>query len=152
MAKVGVLISVILLVSCVPLKEPDNEPQNCLPIKTHLIASSGVTLSCTTPTAKDIDSTKFSLHVKIAMKAYVNYKLSSLAFNCVTFEEDAGVVKGKKTITLREIHNKTCGGDLRTAPRIINLEIDVKTLNVRTDKYTIDIGGEYQNLKQSEKK
>ena len=146
MNKFCIIICAVLFVSCVPLKERNGEPQTCLAMATYLIASTGVTLSCASPTAKDIDSTSFSPHVKIAMKAYINYKLSSLAFNCITFEEDTKIVKGKKSIEIREIHNKSCGGDLRTAPRVLSLAIDVKTLKVQTDSYSID--GVYQNLRK----
>jgi len=63
------------------------------------------------------------------------HKLTSLAIECLAFEEQ-DIVKGKMEIVVREVHNEKCGGDPRTEPRVLSMEVTLATGEIKTDRYS----------------
>ena len=75
----------------------------------------------------------------------LKYKLTSTSIDCLIFDEGE-VSKGKKEISVREMHNEKCGGDPQTAPRLFSFEIDMATGEYKTDRYSNITGGGYESL------
>jgi len=53
--------------------------------------------------------------------------LSPKMLNCASVAEDDDTTKTLVKATVRELHNKRCGGDPQLAPRLFSLEINRKS-------------------------
>jgi len=131
-----VVFSVFLSACTASQLKSKNKTTDCKVVPTRLLVSSGVTFSCSSVKISDINSARLSRYVKMAMKAMITYKISKLPLNCFAFEEDEKIVTGKEFVRVREIHNKQCGGDPRTAPRLLTFEIDIKSLKIKSDQFS----------------
>lgn len=97
------------------------------------------------PGQNKVELTQDSERVAKAKVLTTQYNLISLSIDCLAFEE-GDVVDGKIIIDVREAHNKKCGGDPGTAPRVFSFEIDVATGEYKTDRFSIVSGGGFESM------
>lgn len=92
-------------------------------------------LSCTPVDAdqKTKISTEKNILVTQAKQATIKYKLSSIAVACLNFQVAAEKYEGKPMVDVYEIHDKECGGDPQTAPRLFSIAFDDRTGEIWSD-------------------
>jgi len=73
--------------------------------------------------------------VEKARKLTTQYQLTSLAIDCLSYQEGE-VANGKMQIVVREVHNQKCGGDPENGPRVFSFEVDIATGDFKTDRYS----------------
>ena len=68
-----------------------------------------------------------------AKQATVKYNLSAIRVACLSFEAAQEKFEDKPMVDVHEIHNKECGGDPQTSPRIFSIAFDERTGEVWSD-------------------
>jgi hypothetical protein len=64
--------------------------------------------------------------IDLVIKRFKKYgdRVTPLSLQCLSFQSDESDAKGADIeVTLREIHNKVCGGDPNTAPRVSSFTV-----------------------------
>lgn len=79
------------------------------------------------------------LFVKRAISLTEKHNLSRLPMSCIRFVEPEDVFNDDLIyVNVREIHNKECGGDPETSPRLFSIGFKLNTSEVWTDARSED--------------
>lgn len=86
----------------------------------------------------------------LAARTIESHRLTSLPIRCLAFEMSPNNEEtGNVFIRVREKHDRTCGGDPATSPRLFDLRIDLQSAVISTDAGSVD--GKFHILEGSRK-
>ena len=68
-----------------------------------------------------------------AKQTTLKYNLSKLTITCLNFEVVDEKYEGKPLVDVHEIHDKKCGGDPQTSPRLFSVAFDDRTGEIWSD-------------------
>lgn len=100
-----------------------------------LLSALIVLISCAPVDAEQQKEQSATANNLIARAKHVTekYKLSVIKSTCLSFQVASEKFEDKPLVDVREIHNKECGGDPRTSPRIFSIAFDEKTGEIWSD-------------------
>ena len=78
-------------------------------------------------------STVKSNLVTRAKQTTLKYNLSRITISCLNFEAVDEKYEGKPLVDVHEIHDKKCGGDPQTSPRLFSVAFDDRTGEIWSD-------------------
>ena len=85
-------------------------------------------------TPKELSNkTPENLLITRAKKITIDYKLTDIKLQCLTFELLQKPFENKNIIDVRELHSENCGGDVNTSPKIYSIGINESTNEVWSD-------------------
>ena len=68
-----------------------------------------------------------------AKQTTLKYNLSRITITCLTFHVADEKYEGKPLVDVHEIHDKKCGGDPQTSPRLFSVAFDDRTGEIWSD-------------------
>ena len=68
-----------------------------------------------------------------AKQTTLKYNLSKITITCLTFQVADEKYEGKPLVDVHEIHDKKCGGDPQTSPRLFSVAFDDRTGEIWSD-------------------
>lgn len=79
------------------------------------------------------ESAETSTLIARAKQATLKYNLSVIKITCLDFEVAKEKFEEKPLVDAHEIHNKECGGDPQTSPRLFSIAFDDRTGEIWSD-------------------
>jgi hypothetical protein len=102
-----------------------------------------------TPVINNQNSKFANKYIEIAKELTIKYKLSELPLRCLFFDVLSKKFDGQIQIDIREKHNKQCGGDPTTSPRLYSIKIEEKSGTIWSDAKSLT--GQMEKIGKIEK-
>lgn len=93
-------------------------------------------ISCVSAGSDQKDAKKSTVKNNLVTRAKqttLKYNLSRITITCLNFQVADEKYEGKPLVDVHEIHDKKCGGDPQTSPRLFSVAFDDRTGEIWSD-------------------